>query len=421
MEKSSISQASNQPTVGLSPKDLVRCVTDQARGLLTFNQAIQAQILPMGFVELAGKRQILVATADTSSENYRLIKFVLNGTEPHLVKIDPQVLKEAIFIAYHREPERVEKALIAASQKQEPAKSKAIVALRDVSSPENDLLCGLLDYSVAWDASDLHIMPSDGGMLISIRVGGQLRVRDTLVRNQTLYSRLVQRLKVVSKLDITQKNSPQEGSFEIPLAHGAMNARVSFVPSVLGESLSIRFFKKSGCMFLSSLGYTSEIENKLRDIINLDSGVLIVCGSTGAGKTTAMYALARELINQSKRVISIEDPVENVIGGMTQIQVNDEKRITFDSGLKAILRQDPDVIVIGEVRERSVANTMIQAALTGHLVLATLHAGSVDEAKLRLLDWGLSDHQIKIAVKGILFQQLIYKDTNPVIEASFSL
>ena len=421
MEKSSIPQATKQPDAGLSPKDLVGCVTDQARSLLTFNQAIQAQILPMGFVELAGKRKILVATADVSGENYRLIKFVLNGLDPHLVKIDQQILKEAIFIAYHREPDRVEKALLAVSNKQVTLPSKALAALRDVKSVENDLLCGLLDYSVAWDASDLHITPSDSGMVISMRVGGELKVRDTHVRNITLYTRLVQRLKVVSKLDITQKNLPQEGSFEIPLAHGAVNARISFIPSIQGESLSIRFFKKSGSMFLSSLGYSSEIENKLRDIISNDSGVLIVCGSTGAGKTTAMYALARELINQSKRVISIEDPVENIIGGMTQIQVSDERKISFDSGLKAILRQDPDVIVVGEVRERSVANTMIQAGLSGHLVLATLHAGSIDEAKLRLIDWGLSSHQIKVAIKGVLFQQLTYKNNNPVIQASISV
>jgi type II secretory ATPase GspE/PulE/Tfp pilus assembly ATPase PilB-like protein len=419
MEYNSGNKQIHIPDLSCIPKDLAYCATDTALDLISEADSFKNGVLPIGVFEVNGKTTLMVAASTNSIETYKIIKFLAPNYEPYIICIGADTIKEATFIAYNRKSKKLEKLLSNAIDTSKTSFEPKIQEPK-VKTCETELLDGLLDYSIAWNASDLHIMPHKEGLAISIRINGKIHSRDTVVRGGTMYQRVLQRIKILSKLDITQRELPQDGAFEIPLDHGAVSARVSIVPSVFGESLSIRFFKHDDTLYIRDLGFDSELEKKLFHFSKLSSGALLVCGATGAGKTTTLYAIARELVRNGKRVISLEDPVEKIINGMNQIQVSENKKITFETGLKAIFRQDPDVIIVGELRDQFVAQTLIQASLSGHLVISTIHAGSIEEAKLRLIDWGITKEQFKYGIKFMLHQHLDQTESDEfIIKTSF--
>lgn len=396
---------SDTRTPSLLPRDLSRCSSQEARKLLPFESASALCCLPLGFLEQYGTKTMTVAVGEDSPELRKQLQFLV-GLEVRTVTVDSAVLKEAIFLTYRGAHELIDTASSKIVEITDRIDRSARVGLRDCATPENELLCSLIDYALAHDASDLHFIPSAEGLFVSIRVSGELRTRDTKLCSPEIYIRMVQRIKVLSRLDITSKTVVQEGSFAIPLLHGTVSARVSILPTVHGESLSLRFLKRSNVKTLDELGFSKELVTTLKEVAMLKHGLVLFAGATGSGKTTSLYALSEYLSHRSCRITSIEDPVECIVPWMVQTQVVRERGLTYETGLKALLRQDPDVILIGEIRDAPVGRIALEAALTGHRVLSSIHAGSIQEVKERFKSFGIESSLLAHAMQLIIHQEL---------------
>jgi type II secretory ATPase GspE/PulE/Tfp pilus assembly ATPase PilB-like protein len=396
----------------LSARDLSLCSTQRARELISFTEATKAQLLPLGFV-MVGRdpRSILIVAATKDSEEKRKeAQYLAHGQEVRLVVVAQECLMAALFHAYKKESRHVDAALHACNPHDNMPPHTQIAGLSEVTTPENTLLCSLLDHALAWGASDLHMTPTKEGLMISMRVHGDIRTKETQVRNEGLYARLLQRVRVITSMDTTRKDPIQEGSLVIPYLDHTVTARVSIVPSFFGDSLALRFFTCSEVPSIAALGASTTMQEALKRITQRSSGLVLISGATGSGKTTTLYALAAELAKEQRRIISIEDPVERILSNVTQIQIDPRRQVTFASSLKAVLRQDPDVLVIGEIREAAVAEAALQFALTGHLVLTTIHAGSIAEARQRfacLSGQGGAAQASTFQPHHVIFQQLV--------------
>ena len=399
--------------VHCSAQDLSGCSTKSARNLISFSESLKAKLLPLGVLKIRDDTTLLVAVSDESYETHQLARYISN-MEVKTVSVDSDVLLRAIFIAYKKDGSLVEETL----KKCDPASTKSalvgmVPGLQDVNSPENNLLCSLFDHALAWNASDLHIAPTKQGLSISMRVSGEVRSREATVNNQQLYERVLKRIKVVASLDTIKKGTVQEGTLVIPFLDTSITARVSMVPSLFGESLAIRFLRKDTNQQIADLNYSAVITEALLEIAKHRNGLILISGATGSGKTTTLYGLIQEILKNNRRVVTLEDPVETIIAGATQVQIDNGKGLTFVSGLKAILRQDPDVIVIGEIRESAVAGSAVQAAMSGHLVIATIHAGSIQETAQRMEAFCESSGTGVQTIRGIIFQQLVKNNLSP--------
>ena len=255
-------------------------------------------------------------------------------------------------------------------------------------------------------ASDVHFEPSENGLQVRYRVNGLLQHSHNF--NSTDAPRVVARIKLMARLDVTEKRLPQNGRFRLPAEGRILDFRVSTLPLHNGESLVLRLLegRLSGSS-LNELGFTANIEEQLNAVIDSQQGLLLVTGPTGSGKTTTLYSLLNSINKPELKIISIEDPVEINLENINQIQINEEHGITFAQSLRSVLRQDPDVIMVGEIRDAETAQLACQAALTGHLVLSTLHTNSAISTLSRLRNLGLADYLIDSALKGVLAQRLL--------------
>ncbi len=254
-------------------------------------------------------------------------------------------------------------------------------------------------------ASDIHIEPGRFGTRVRYRVDGQLQQYIDLPR--WLHDNLAVRIKVLAHLDVADRRVPQDGHISADSASGD-DYRVSTVPTRWGEKIVIRLLRKSrAAMSLSQLGFDAAMEQKLQAWIHRSQGILFVVGPTGSGKTTTLYALLNELRNEPLNIVTIEDPIEYEIDRITQIQVHEKSGLTFARVLRAILRQDPDVILVGEIRDAETAKTAIHAAMTGHLVLSTLHASDSVAAMTRLSELGIDRSLAAGVILGVIAQRLI--------------
>ncbi len=264
----------------------------------------------------------------------------------------------------------------------------------------------LIAHGISARASDIHIEPEEHAIAVRHRVDGVLRLARTLPRAFT--PALVSRIKIISGLDIADRLRPQDGRARVALNGVAVDLRVSTLPASHGEKVVIRVLDGRGpSMALEAIGFDPDELARIDRLLQLREGLLLVTGPTGSGKTTTLYAALRRVKARGVNIVTVEDPIEYRIAGIVQVQVNEKAGLTFATALRSIMRQDPDVVLIGEIRDRETAEIAIQASLTGHLVLSTLHTNDAASAITRLIDIGVAPYKIATALKGVVAQRLV--------------
>jgi general secretion pathway protein E len=270
------------------------------------------------------------------------------------------------------------------------------------------MLNALLTQAAKDGASDIHIEPYERSSAVRFRVDGTLR--EVVQPNKALHAALISRLKIMAELDIAEKRLPQDGRISLRIGGRAIDVRVSTLPSSHGERAVLRLLDKTESKFtLEGLGMSGEVLHAFARQIQQPHGIVLVTGPTGSGKTTTLYASLGRVDTSTTNVLTVEDPVEYELAGIGQTQVNPKIDLTFAKALRAILRQDPDVIMIGEIRDYETAQIAIQASLTGHLVLATLHTNDAPSAVTRLVDMGVEPFLLSSSLLGVLAQRLVRK------------
>ncbi|MDB4978839.1 MAG: ral secretion pathway protein [Candidatus Peribacteria bacterium] len=265
-------------------------------------------------------------------------------------------------------------------------------------------------------ASDIHVSPQKSDVRIEWRLHGILQPLATIPH--TAFIDLLRRIKFESKLKLNITNIPQDGQYTFEAPDRTVNVRVATLPSRFGEAITLRLLDPSrGILPLESLGFPEDIREQLKQLVEIPNGLILVTGPTGSGKTTTLYALLNTLVGKERNIITLEDPVEYELKGIIQSEIDTEHDYTFANGLRSILRHDPDVILVGEIRDLETAQTAINAALTGHLVLSTLHTNSAIEAIPRFLSMGVSPYTFAPALRAILAQRLI-RTLTPECQAS---
>ena len=280
--------------------------------------------------------------------------------------------------------------------------------LRDLASeaPIIKRVNQILTTAVEEKASDIHIEPFEDRIQIRYRIDGILH--DFLELPAHMQQAVATRLKILARLDIAERRVPQDGRIRTKIAGKSIDLRVSCLPTVYGESIVLRILDRSSIsLSLQNLGFPHKELNQFQELIHSPYGIILVTGPTGSGKTTTLYSALNTINSTEKKIITIEDPVEYELDGINQIQVNPKAGLTFAGGLRSIVRQDPDVILIGEIRDKETADIAIQSALTGHLVFSTLHTNDAAGAITRLLEIGVEDYLLSASVIGIMAQRLV--------------
>jgi general secretion pathway protein E len=290
---------------------------------------------------------------------------------------------------------------------------QALPAVEDLLESADDapiirMLNALLSQAARDGASDIHIEPFERHSSVRFRVDGGLR--EVVQPNRALHAALISRLKIMALLDIAEKRLPQDGRISLRLGQRAIDVRVSTLPSAHGERAVLRLLDKSGArLSLESIGMQGPTLQRFEKLIAQPHGIVLVTGPTGSGKTTTLYAALQRLDAAHSNIMTVEDPIEYELAGVGQTQVNPKIDLDFAKALRAILRQDPDIIMIGEIRDHETAQIAVQASLTGHLVLATLHTNDAVSAVTRLTDMGIEPFLLSSSLLGVLAQRLVRK------------
>lgn len=276
------------------------------------------------------------------------------------------------------------------------------------NAPMVRLVNTIIAQAVRSKASDIHIEPLEKIVRIRYRIDGELR--ETMTPSKTTHSALVTRIKIMGKLNISEKRIPQDGRVETIIEGFPIDMRISILPTVYGEKVVIRLLDRNSLMIRKEdLGLTEFNLLQLEKIMKVPEGIILVTGPTGSGKTTTLYTLLKELNKETKNIITVEDPVEYRLEGINQVQVNNKAGLTFANGLRSILRQDPDIIMVGEIRDAETAEIAVRAAITGHTVLSTIHTNDTASTISRLIDMGIESYLVSSSVVGIIAQRLVRK------------
>ena len=273
-------------------------------------------------------------------------------------------------------------------------------------APVVRLLYSVFEEALRVRASDIHIEPQEASLRIRYRIDGVLHVQTEA--DSKISGAVALRLKLMSGLDISEKRLPQDGRFAVKLRNGSVDVRLSTMPTQYGESVVMRLLNQSGGMLrLDSLNLPPRVSDALKRAIHKPSGMVLVTGPTGSGKTTTLYASLNELNSTQKKIITVEDPVEYRLPGLNQVQVLDKIDLSFERVLRAALRQDPDIVLVGEMRDQKTAEIGLRAALTGHLVLSTLHTNDAISTPMRLVDMGVPRYMVALSLQLVLAQRLV--------------
>jgi type IV pilus assembly protein PilB len=273
-------------------------------------------------------------------------------------------------------------------------------------APIIDMVNAIMIQAVRARATDIHVEPGRADVRIRYRIDGLLRTAKTLPRS--VLAAMISRIKIMADMDITEKRVPQDGRIGLLVAGSELNIRVSSMPSQWGEGGVLRILPKSGrAPKLSELGFGPELQSRLELLLTHPYGIILATGPTGSGKTTTLYAALSYLCDETRKIITVEDPIEYELEGISQTQVNSRIGVTFASQLRSILRQDPDVIFVGEIRDSETAEMALRASLTGHLVLTTLHTNDAPRAITRLIDIGTLPFMVGATVLGVISQRLV--------------
>ncbi len=296
-------------------------------------------------------------------------------------------------------------------EKKERTSSKIDISSVENSSPAIEIVNLILKQAIEDKASDIHIEPEDDELRVRFRIDGVLH--EVMQPPKNLDTAILSRIKIMAKMDIAERRVPQDGRIELKYEKKDIDLRVSTLPTIFGEKVVMRILDKSNVTInLESLGFSDYFLDTFRRLIKKPNGILLVTGPTGSGKTSTLYAALNEINTLDKNIITLEDPVEYQLKIINQVQVNHTVGLSFSSGLRSILRQDPDVIMLGEIRDKETAEIAIEAAMTGHLVFSTLHTNSAAGAVARLIDMGVEPFLISSSLIGVIGQRLVRKICN---------
>ncbi len=391
-----IAQVSGVPYVNLSNTLIEQSVL----GLLPEDIAERFMAVPLAEVQ----NRLAVAMIDAN--NVQAVDYLANRIQrPLKVFMASEAGVRHVLDQYRTDLSGVNEAAAASEQEnQETRGSNVKTIVQD--SPISKALSTILEYAVKTRASDIHIEPLEKALKIRCRVDGVLR--EIMQLPKSIEPALVSRIKILSNLKIDEHRIPQDGQFAVDVSGKEVDLRIAISPVVWGEQVVIRLLDKSGNSFdLEQMGYAGRGLRAIRKGIRRPNGMILTSGPTGSGKSTSLYALIKEIKDDSVNIVTLEDPVEYKMDGVNQIQVNADVGLTFASGLRSILRQDPDVVMVGEIRDAETANLAVQAALTGHLVFSTLHTNSAAGVLPRLLDMGIEPFLIASTVNTIIGQRLV--------------
>ena len=401
-----------QMQLGIEFVDLTKVnIPVELAQILPKNIARQYQVVPVRLV----RDELWLAMADPL--NFYAIEEVRKAVRR---RVTPMVatassIERAIQVLYGNEgaARAIEEMRREAAQKGETASGvEAAFASNRIeedaadSAPTIRLVNTIIERAVHERASDIHIEPGEEELQVRMRIDGLLR--DILTIPRELQASVLSRIKIMSGMNIAERRVPQDGRFNIRVRDSGFDLRVSTLPTVYGEKIVIRLLDKSGGLVdAKDIGLTGEDLAKYRQLTGLKNGVLLIVGPTGSGKTTTMYAMINELNTREVNLVTLEDPVEYNVGGVNQVQINEKTGMTFANGLRAILRQDPDIIAVGEIRDGETAQIAMRAAITGHVVLSTVHTNDAAGTIERLMDMGAEPYLIASAVKGVISQRLV--------------
>jgi type IV pilus assembly protein PilB len=391
-----IAQVSGVPYVNLS-----NSIIDQdVLALLPEDIAERFMAVPLAEVQ----NRLAVAMIDAN--NVQAVDYLANRIQrPIKVLMASEAGVRHVLDQYRTDLSSVDEAAEVSQEEAQRASDRDIKTIVQ-DSPISRALSTILEYAVKSRASDVHIEPLEKTLKIRCRVDGVLR--EIMQLPKSIEPALVSRIKILSNLKIDEHRIPQDGQFTVKVAAKEVDLRIAISPVVWGEQVVIRLLDKSGNSFdIEQMGYAGRALRTIRKGIRHPNGMILTSGPTGSGKSTSLYALIKEIKNDSVNIVTLEDPVEYKMDGVNQIQVNAEVGLTFANGLRSILRQDPDVVMVGEIRDGETASLAVQAALTGHLVFSTLHTNSAAGVLPRLLDMKIEPFLIASTVNTIIGQRLV--------------
>ncbi|MFZ1458676.1 MAG: GspE/PulE family protein [Candidatus Saccharimonadales bacterium] len=398
-----IASVSGVPYVNLSSAQIDVKVLD----LLPADIAERYMAVPLGEMS----KRLAVAMLDAN--NVQAVDFLSNKIQrPLKVYMASEAGIRNVLSQYHTDLEGgVSDAVKTATVEEAAAQKASLGDGQDIKtivqdSPISRALSTILEYAVRSRASDIHVEPLEDALKIRCRIDGVLR--EVMKLPKSIEPALISRIKILSNLKIDEHRIPQDGQFAVHAADKDVDLRIAISPVVWGEQVVIRLLDKSGSSFkLEEMGYAGRALRAIRKGVHKPNGMILTSGPTGSGKSTSLYALVQEIFDDSINIVTLEDPVEYKMSGVNQIQVNAEVGLTFASGLRSILRQDPNVVMVGEIRDAETANLAVQASLTGHLVFSTLHTNSAAGVLPRLLDMGIEPFLIASTVNTVIGQRLV--------------
>ena len=277
-----------------------------------------------------------------------------------------------------------------------------------INSPVVRLIDSLISQALKMNASDIHIEPMENRIRVRVRVDGELQ--EILTPSKNTQSAIVTRVKIIAGMNIAEKRLPQDGRIEMKIDDSVVDLRISVLPTAYGEKIVMRILDRNNFLKTKEeLGFTKSNMEKFNSLLEVPNGIILAAGPTGSGKTTTLYAALYELNKMNKNIITIEDPVEYKIEGINQVQVNTKSGLLFSTGLRSILRQDPNIIMVGEIRDEETAEIAVRAAITGHLVISTIHTNDAVSTIMRLIDMGIKPFMAAASLRGIVAQRLVKK------------
>lgn len=393
----------------------------------------QTGIKKINLNEIGFDRRVIKLISQNLCEKYVLIPFDINENKIKVAMSDPLNIyaiddlsistgfevesyisnKADInkFIQLYYSSEQMNKAAEELSRESLEYKAMSI-EVEEIDDVKNAPVVKMIEYlfrnSVEMRASDIHIEPFENEVKIRYRIDGQLQTVNSLQKESL--GPLVTRIKILAGLDITEKRLPQDGRIITKIDNQDVDLRVSILPVVNGEKIVIRILNRNSYKIeKQQLGMSEANLKKLYNIISKPNGIVLVTGPTGSGKSTTLYTILNELNSDKSNIVTIEDPVEYTMHGINQVNVNSKTGLTFAKGLRSILRQDPDIVMIGEIRDEETAKVAVKAAITGHLVLSTLHTNDAPSTITRLIDMGVEPYLVSTAITGIIAQRLVKK------------
>ena len=387
----------------------VMSVTQAARELVPEQLARKYRVLPLAITDST----LDIATADPHDLDCERTLAFATGRTVRMQLASPLRIADRLEEVY-RLDNAVDKLLQKVAgkyevQTQSPTEESADIALSADSAnarPLIQLVDHILAEGIASRASDIHLEPEESGVAIRYRIDGVLR--QSMVLPRAVGVPLVSRIKIISGLDIADRLRPQDGRSRVTVNGANVDLRVSTLPASHGEKIVIRILDaRSTVLSIDSLGLNPDEKDRIVQLLQMREGVILVTGPTGSGKTTTLYSMLRHAQERKVNIVTVEDPVEYRLAGIVQVQVNEKAGLTFASALRSILRQDPDIVLVGEIRDKETASTAVQASLTGHLVLSTLHTIDAASSVTRLVDIGIESYKLAGALKGIVAQRLI--------------